>query len=200
MMNANPDQRAVSNRKFNFSSAIKTSGQSGRNQLLKHPEEGHMHNHQISHRACQKVAASFSYCAGLVSLMMLSLGFSSQAASLYWDTNGATTGAGGATPAGIWGTDSFWSLSSAGTAATAGWTNGSIAVFSAGSDATGAFAVTLNGTQTAGGVTFEEGIVTLSSGPLSLNGSGVINVNAAPTKAIIASVVSGSVGLTKAGR
>ena len=39
----------------------------------------------------------------------------SRATLLYWDSNGATVGA-GATPTGNWGTSNFWSTSSAGTA------------------------------------------------------------------------------------
>jgi autotransporter-associated beta strand protein len=63
----------------------------------------------------------------------------------YWDLNGATAGAGGAGPSGTWDSSSFWSASPAGTAATTSWVSGGKAVFAAGSDATGAYTVTVGG-------------------------------------------------------
>ena len=54
---------------------------------------------------------------------------------LYWDSNGTTAGA-GTTPTGTWGTSTFWSTVFDGTAATAAWTSGRRAIFSAGGDAT----------------------------------------------------------------
>jgi autotransporter-associated beta strand protein len=62
----------------------------------------------------------------------------------YWDINGATAGAGGTSPAGTWTSGStFWSNSPAGSVATAPWVSGRNAVFSAGSDATGSYTVTV---------------------------------------------------------
>lgn len=62
----------------------------------------------------------------------------------YWDINGATAGAGGASPAGTWNSGSaLWSTSPAGSVATAPWVSGRNAVFSAGSDATGSYTVTV---------------------------------------------------------
>src|SRR3954469_10355379 len=81
--------------------------------------------------------------------------------SLYWDANNTDAGAGG-TPTGIWGTDLFWNNLSDGTGVPGAWAPGNNAVFSAGGDATGAFTVTLNGTQTAGNLSFEEGTTTLT--------------------------------------
>src|SRR5688572_16452580 len=63
---------------------------------------------------------------------------------LYWDSNGSTAGA-GATPTGTWGTDNFWSSVFDGTAATGPWIADLDAVFSAGLDASGPFAVTVSG-------------------------------------------------------
>jgi autotransporter-associated beta strand protein len=60
----------------------------------------------------------------------------------YWDLNGATAGAGGASPTGTW-SSSSWSASTAGTAATTPWVAGGNAVFAAGSDATGPYTVTV---------------------------------------------------------
>jgi fibronectin-binding autotransporter adhesin len=93
---------------------------------------------------------------------------------LYWDTNGATAGAG--TGAGLW-SGTNWSTSSAGTAATQAWTSGATAVFSAGTNLAGA-TYTVNAAAslpTVGGITVDEGAVTvdLSSpgGKISFNGS-----------------------------
>ncbi len=66
----------------------------------------------------------------------------------YWDINGATAGAGGASPTGNWdstSTSAVWNSSPAGTAATASWVSGGIANFAAGSDATGPYTVTVGG-------------------------------------------------------
>ena len=77
---------------------------------------------------------------------------------MYWDGNGATAGA-GANPTGTWGTSAFWTTSSLGTNPTTAYTtttNDSL-IFSAGSDTTGAYTVTLNGTQNSGFVTAATG-------------------------------------------
>src|SRR4051812_23288155 len=69
-----------------------------------------------------------------------------RASDYYWDSNGTTSGA-GAVPAGTWGSSAFWSTSAAGTIATGVWSAGNAAIFSAGSDATGSYSVTVTGTQ-----------------------------------------------------
>jgi len=62
----------------------------------------------------------------------------------YWDTNGVTAGAGGASPTGNWdAASSFWSASTTGETDTASWIAGGSAVFAAGSDATGPYTVTI---------------------------------------------------------
>lgn len=63
----------------------------------------------------------------------------------YWDNNGATAGAGGASPSGNWDASASWSNSITGTAATASWVAGGSAVFAAGSDAAGPYTVTVGG-------------------------------------------------------
>ena len=142
----------------------------------------------------------FSRCVALVAITAVWLPQNGPAGTTaYWDANGSAPGAspGGGLATGTWGADDFWSTTSGGLDP-GPWTNGNTAVFSAGTDASGAFTVTLGGTlPTAGSVTFEEGTVTLADGTLTLTGSGAITVNAA--KAVIASRISGSVGLTKAG-
>src|SRR5262245_3546372 len=84
-----------------------------------------------------------------------------RAQSLYWDANGSTTGA-GAAPNGGWDSSLFWSIDPNGDTATALWVPGSTAVFSAGTDAVGSFTVTLDAAQSAAGLVFEEGNVTLA--------------------------------------
>ncbi len=96
----------------------------------------------------------------------------------YWDLNGATAGAGGATPAGTWdGAATNWNAAADGTGATAAWPGaGHSAVFSAGGDATGVFTVNLSGTRTADAVLVEQGNLTLSGGTLDLAAPAVVRV------------------------
>jgi autotransporter-associated beta strand protein len=126
---------------------------------------------------------------------------------IYWDTNGATAGASGSTTAaGTWdqSTTGYWSTNSLGTSSTTTWgaaigAGTGIANFSAGTNATGAFTVTVSGTVTGvAGLTFEEGAVTLGgTGTLTLTNSGTINV-ATPT-ATISAILGGTGALTKTG-
>jgi len=95
--------------------------------------------------------------------------FLSQAASaqtLYWDSNGATPGA-GTTPTGTWGTSAFWSTDPTGSVSTGAWTSGDSAVFSAGTDATGSWTLTVNAAQTVNSFTIEEGNITLSGSAIN---------------------------------
>lgn len=112
----------------------------------------------------------------------------------YWDADGATTGAGGATPTGTWGTDNFWGTNSLGEASTAAWTNWEAAVFSANADAVGAFTVTLSSPQQADYVSFEEGDVTLTGSSLTLTNFDPVKVAFGLT-ATIDSVLDGGAGL-----
>ena len=118
------------------------------------------------------------------------------AVNLYWDANGATGGAGGPTPTGTWGTDHFWNPKSDGAVGTAAWSAGNTAVFAAGTDATGAYTVTVSGTQDAGGIQFEEGTATLSGGTVNLSGNSVVLAAAgAATSGAIDSVITGATGM-----
>ncbi|MDI1318956.1 MAG: PEP-CTERM sorting domain-containing protein [bacterium] len=97
-----------------------------------------------------------------------------RAQTLYWDINGKTAGAGGATPAGTWstsgGANRAWTTSSAGTLkATSNWIAAADAVFSAGTDATGAYTVTVTGTQDVSSITVTDGSPTLSSGIINFS-------------------------------
>ena len=116
--------------------------------------------------------------------------------TLWWDVNGAAGGAGGATPTGTWGVDNFWSNNTAGNVATGSWTAGDTAVFSAGSDATGAFDVAVSGTQDIAGLTFEDGTPTINGGTLQLSTSATADVGS-DVIGTINSIISGGFGLTK---
>ena len=99
--------------------------------------------------------------------------------TLSWDIDGNTAGAGGATPDGAWNaTTANWNANYLGTGDAATWTNGMAAAFAAGTDATGAYTVTVDGTQDIGSLAFEEGEVTLTGGT-ALRVSGFAIVNAA---------------------
>jgi len=126
------------------------------------------------------------FIAAAIAVMLVLPPSVARAATYYWDSNGATAGAGGATPIGTWGTDNYWSTSSGGTVDTTAWTDGAnIAVFAAGTDATGTYTVTVNGTRDLSGLTFQEGSVTLSGGTaLRLVGNTTANVAAGRTATI----------------
>ena len=129
----------------------------------------------------------------LISVISVLRGSTAWSANQYWDSNGTAAGA-GVTPTGTWGSANFWNEDFAGTSATTGYTSGSIATFAAGTDATAAYTVTVSGTQTVSGLTFEEGTVTLSGGTLSLSGAVIADTTGS---AKINSVISGSGSLIK---
>jgi len=111
---------------------------------------------------------------------------------LYWDLNGtdANACAGGNTAAGTWdGAGAIiknWNTdSTGGGGGTIGvWSAGATAVFAAGTDATGTYVVTVDGTRDIGGLTFEEGDVTLSGGALRMTADTLAYVNTALTATI----------------
>ncbi|WP_193213201.1 beta strand repeat-containing protein [Luteolibacter marinus] len=120
------------------------------------------------------------------------------AASLYWDTNGATAGSGNGS--GNWDADSNWSTSAAGDAATTAWTNGESAVFSAGSDGAN-FTATVTGTVTTPSIVVEEAgnTVTIAGGTINIGGGSIDTSLLGPTtnrNVAISSVLAGSGGLT----
>jgi len=94
---------------------------------------------------------------------------SAQAIGYFWDSNGATAGA-GLDPTGTWGDDPYWTTSSTGTDTTSNpvTTTGDNLSFSAGSDTTGPYTVTLDGTQYAKSITARTGNLTLAGGTLAL--------------------------------
>lgn len=84
-------------------------------------------------------------------------------AQLYWDTNGATAGSDTTVTSAIWGVTDSWTTDSTGSSATTAYTTNSNVIVSAGTNATGAYYLKINGNQTANGITVEEGTVTFSS-------------------------------------
>ena len=124
-------------------------------------------------------------------------------AMLYWDVSSTTPGAGGATPSGTWRTSGAanqnWNSLADGTGTTAVWTNDSIAVFSAGTDATGSFTVTVAGAPTVDSIIIQEGNLTFNSSTLTLTGT-IPGIDvAAGSSAIFNTKLSGSNGLVKNG-
>lgn len=96
-------------------------------------------------------------------LLLCSLPLVATAADIHWDSNGTTAGAGTA-PTGNWGTNAFWSTDATGSSATvSSWNTADTAVFSAGSDATSPYTITVNANTAAAGLRFEEGSVTFLS-------------------------------------
>jgi T5SS/PEP-CTERM-associated repeat protein/autotransporter-associated beta strand protein len=118
--------------------------------------------------------------------------------TLYWDTNGTTAGASaGTTAAGTWdSTTANWSTNSAGTNTTQLWTSGQTAVFSAGTNATDAYVVTVEGTQSANIVQFQRGNVTLQGGTLNVP---EMSVASGLTATVSSSLTSLAVPFVKAG-
>lgn len=116
----------------------------------------------------------------IASVAAFSINKAAQATDVYWDINGATAGNGSATPAGTWSTSTAsWSTDSTGSSATQVWNNanGDNAIFSAGSDATGAFTSTVTGGVTVGNITQNIGKVLLgtgASGAITLSGASII--------------------------
>ena len=89
----------------------------------------------------------------------------------YWDLNGATAGAGPA-PSGTWdSTSTNWSSSAGGTVATGPWAEQN-AYFSAGSDSTGSYTISVSGTQVVANLFVQRGTVTFSGGQLYFLGTG----------------------------
>jgi autotransporter-associated beta strand protein len=113
----------------------------------------------------------------------------------YWDTDSDTAaGAGGVSPNGNWvASGTTWSTDSLGAAATSAYTTlaADDLFFSAGTDATGSYTVTLGANQDANSLTFEEGAVTLAGNTITLAAGGV-TVAPGAGDAIIGSALTAS--------
>ena len=87
-------------------------------------------------------------------------------ANQYWDRDNGAAGAtseSNSSATGNWG-DSNWNSNADGSGSNGTWSNGNTAIFSAGSDATGSSTITANLNATLGGLTVEEGDITIASG------------------------------------
>ena len=119
----------------------------------------------------------------------------------YWDVDGGTAGAGGTTPAGTWSTGGATLSTNVNGATATGAVTTTTAdrlFFSAGTDATGTYTVTVNGTQNIGRLTFQEGTVNLSGGTINFGAvSGLIDGDATPDT--ISSVITGTNGVRFSG-
>jgi fibronectin-binding autotransporter adhesin len=106
---------------------------------------------------------------------LLTLASPLSAALVYWDTNGVTPGT-GADSTGTWdATTPNWNSDPGGEGAGPGvWTAGETAVFSAGTEGTAPFTLTVSGTQTAAGVILEEGAMTFNSGVIAIGGGSFV--------------------------
>ena len=109
-----------------------------------------------------------------------------RAQTLYWDINGNATTGTGATPAGTWSTGTgSWNTNSAGTGGSiVNWTNWSNAVFSAGTNGTGTYTVTVSGTVGIAGLTVQEGSPTFTGGTIQFSGTPDFNIGTGLTATI----------------
>jgi len=140
-------------------------------------------------------------------LCLLAVGFlptAGVAQTLYWDTNGTTAGAG--TNNGTWSTgggpaNNRWNtISGGGSGGTIGkWTSGANAVFSAGTDNTGNFTVTLAANQNVSSITVEEGNPTFNSNSITFNDASPDFTVASGSTATVNSGIAGTNGLNKLG-
>jgi autotransporter-associated beta strand protein len=129
--------------------------------------------------------------------------FQAAVPTLFWDIDGATPGAGGSAPAGVWNaTDPNWNTDHTGGAggSVGAWSAGYTARFGAGTNATGAYTVTVDGTQAITGLAFEEGTVTLApaetGGALRLDGNSVMNVASGKTATVQVPISEDGAGTT----
>ena len=89
--------------------------------------------------------------------------------NFYWDLNGSSNGA-GVTPSGIWDTTSLnWNTTANGTTANEVFVSGGNALFSAGTNASGAYTITVSGTQNVSGITIQDGTPTFTGGTINFN-------------------------------
>src|SRR5436190_21682703 len=96
----------------------------------------------------------------LAALITVAAPLSLSAATRYWDITDSVIGSGGPTPSGTWGTGSAtWNTVDDGSGTLVNWSDGSDAVFSAESDATGTYNVTTNTPINALSITVDDGKV-----------------------------------------
>lgn len=100
---------------------------------------------------------------------VVAIAASAAAQTLYWDIDSLDrAGAGGINPTGIWNSSIFdWNANANGTGLPAPWVPGAVAAFAAGTNATGTYSISVNGTQSLSGLIVEEGNVTQNFGTLN---------------------------------
>jgi fibronectin-binding autotransporter adhesin len=113
-----------------------------------------------------------------LSVMGLAIGMvanpANAATSIYFDINAATTGSGVASGGSYSWESSFWSLNSAGTAATGAFAEGDFTRFAAGTDAAAKnYTITASSNHTVGGMFLQ----TNGGGTVTLNGPGVLSID-----------------------
>jgi len=127
--------------------------------------------------------------------------------ALSWDRNGATAGAGtGGTAAGVWSGSGVWATANnwnsdpAGSDAREQWSDGAVANFSAGTDATGSYTVTLSNAPTASAINIQEGAITFGgidpNSYIKLAG-GAVDVASGASATFSPATVAGTAGLLK---
>jgi hypothetical protein len=120
-----------------------------------------------------KVLRSIAYLAVVVGAGLLSA--RAQAATEYFDLNGSAAGSGVAAGGSYsWETSSWNSNNSAGTSSTHSWTEGSVAKFSAGTDANGkTYTITANSNHTITGIQVNAN----GGGTVTVNGPGILTIS-----------------------
>ncbi len=156
-----------------------------------------MHKTAISHHSRTVLANGLKLAGAVLRVMAFLAAPRTLAQTLYWDTNGALTGSSGLN--GTWGTNKYWSTSSAGTATTTAFTSGRDTVFSAGTNATGTYTVTVSGTQNVSSISVGEGTVTFSGGTIKFNDATPDFVVASGLTTTVSSVISGTNGINVSG-
>lgn len=121
----------------------------------------------------------------------IGLATTSSAAPNHWIGDTVNRTPPSATPSGTWNTATAnWSGQPDGLGTPVNWVANDIAIFSGGGDATGTYTVTVSSTQTASGITVEEGNPTFSGGTLSLNNGTIIDIASGSTTTIASTMTT----------
>ncbi len=134
---------------------------------------------------------------------LLCLVTASHAQTVYWDINSTTTGSSsGTTAAGTWSSSAAnWNtMSTGGSGGTiSAWVDARDANFSAGTNATGSYTVTVSGTVGASSVTVGEGTINFSGGTINFSDATPDFTVGSGLTTTASSIISGNNGFNKAG-
>ncbi len=161
----------------------------------------HPKNQRFSEFALSKGKWRAALCVIAISLLPIT----SAGQTLYWDANTAATAGAGATPTGVWrasggtGSSNRWNTSATGLGGTISKWTGTDAVFSAGTDATNAYTVTVTGAINVSSINIEEGSPTFTSSTITFNDASPDFTVAAGATATVNSGIAGTNGLNKLG-